>query len=423
MVQGNTIQDATDGGIVVFGAPGSTIQNNTITAKSQLLFGGINLVDYAPMNGNYTGTLVTHNTIDAAGAFIKIGIAMGQQVWNCTTGTNYGGTVTDNTLEGPYMGYGYAVNGVSNWTVTGNVDNATHVGTQTAGGCFGSPRASQPAGFQVENATSSNLQPQFTSAVLTNALGTLNSPPISSGATLSASPASLSFGNQNVGTTSGARSVSVANNGSSAVSVSSIAATGDYAQSNNCGGSIAAGASCTVSVTFSPTAAGTRAGAVTVTSSATNSPTTISLTGDGVTPSSNLALNQPITASGSQGGYPPTDANDGNTSSYWESTNNAFPQWLQVDLGANKTVSRIVMDLPPSTAWGARTQTILIQGSTDATTYTTLVASQGYTFDPATGNTTTVTFTATTVRYLKLTFTANTGWPAGQLSEVQVYSQ
>jgi len=80
------------------------------------------------------------------------------------------------------------------------------------------------------------------------------------------------------------------------------------------------------------------------------------------------------------------------------------------------------MDLPPSTAWGARTQTILIQGSTDGTNYTTLVGSQGYTFDPNTGNTATVTFTANTVRYVKLTFTANTGWPAGQLSELQIFS-
>ena len=100
-MQGNTVQDATDGGIVVFGAPGSTIQNNTIIAKSQLLFGGINLVDYAPMNGNYNGTLVTHNTINAQGAYIKIGIAMGQQVWNCATGTNYGATVTGNIVGAP----------------------------------------------------------------------------------------------------------------------------------------------------------------------------------------------------------------------------------------------------------------------------------------------------------------------------------
>ena len=63
---------------------------------------------------------------------------MGQQVWNCTTGTLYGATVTNNTLQGQYMGYGYAVNGVQNWTATGNIDNSRHVGSQTAGGCFGS---------------------------------------------------------------------------------------------------------------------------------------------------------------------------------------------------------------------------------------------------------------------------------------------
>ena len=49
-------------------------------------------------------------------------------------------------------------------------------------------------------------------------------------------------------------------------------------------------------------------------------------------------------------------------------------------------------------------------------------ASAGYTFNPSTGNTVTVTFAAAQVRYVRLTFTANTGWPAGQLSELQVYS-
>jgi parallel beta-helix repeat protein len=167
LVQGNTVQDATDGGIVVFGAPGSTIKNNTVVALTQTLLGGINMVDYAPMNGNYTGTTVTGNTIDARSAFIKVGIAMGPQVWGCGTGTNNGGTVTGNTLQGRHMGYGYAVNGVSNWTVTGNADNSTHVGVAGAG-CGGTTSA--PAGFQVQSATSSTLQPGFQSARLTYVL-------------------------------------------------------------------------------------------------------------------------------------------------------------------------------------------------------------------------------------------------------------
>jgi hypothetical protein len=149
---------------------------------------------------------------------------------------------------------------------------------------------------------------------------------------------------------------------------------------------------------------------------------TVSVTTSAAPANTNLALNRPVTASGSTQTYVASNAVDGNTSTYWESTDNAFPQWIQVDLGSSVSISRIVMDLPPSTAWGTRTQTVAIQGSTDGSTYTTLAASAGYTFNPSTGNTATATFTATSTRYVKLTFTANTAWPAGQLSELQVFS-
>jgi hypothetical protein len=142
----------------------------------------------------------------------------------------------------------------------------------------------------------------------------------------------------------------------------------------------------------------------------------------GTSPSPNLALNKPASASGSTQTYQPSNAVDGNTSTYWESTDNAFPQWFQVDLGAATSVSRIVMNLPPSSAWGARTQTLTIQGSTDGSSFAPLAGSQGYNFAPANGNTATATFSAGTVRYVRLTFTANSGWPAGQLSELQVFA-
>jgi F5/8 type C domain len=214
----------------------------------------------------------------------------------------------------------------------------------------------------------------------------------------------------------------VTNPGTTAVSMSSIGVTGPFSESNNCGTSLAAGASCTVGVTFAPTAAGAATGTLSVNSSAPGSPLTVALSGTGTSANTNLARNHPVTASGSAQTFVPANAVDGNTNSYWESTDNALPQWFQVDLGSPVTVSRIVMDLPPSTAWGARTQTITIQGSTDGTTYTTLVPSAGYTFNPATGNTVTGTFNPASIRYLKLTFTANTGWPAGQLSELQAYA-
>ena len=71
---------------------------------------------------------------------------------------------------------------------------------------------------------------------------------------------------------------------------------------------------------------------------------------------------------------------------------------------------------------GQRTQTLTVTGSTDGTTFTTLKASAGYSFDPATADTVTLTFPATTTRYLRVTVTANTGWPAGQLSSLEAYT-
>jgi hypothetical protein len=93
-----------------------------------------------------------------------------------------------------------------------------------------------------------------------------------------------------------------------------------------------------------------------------------------------------------------------------------------MDLGAASNVARIVLKLPPSTAWGARTQTLAVTGSTDGSTFTTIVASAGYTFDSATGNSTTIAFAATNRRFIRVTFSANTAWPAGQVSELQVFA-
>lgn len=140
-------------------------------------------------------------------------------------------------------------------------------------------------------------------------------------------------------------------------------------------------------------------------------------------PNRNLAKGRPATATGSQDVYTPGKAVDGDANSYWESTNNAFPQSWTVDFGSTQTVRRLVLKLPPSAAWGARTQTITVLGSTDGSNYSTVVGATGYRFDPATGNTATVSLPASTnLRHLRLTVSANTGWPAGQFSEVEAYS-
>jgi F5/8 type C domain/Pectate lyase superfamily protein/Abnormal spindle-like microcephaly-assoc'd, ASPM-SPD-2-Hydin len=241
------------------------------------------------------------------------------------------------------------------------------------------------------------------------------------GPVLNAAPASLSFAGTDVGSSSAAQAVTVTNSGTSAASVSGVSVTGDFSQTNNCS-SVATGSSCTVNVTFKPTASGTRTGTLTVTSNANNSPATVSLTGSGIGATTNLALGATMTASGSAQSYVPSNTNDGNTSTYWESTNNAFPQWLEADLGSAQTVGSITLDLPPSSSWATRTQTLSVQGSTNGSTWTTLAGSANYTFDPSTGNTVTISLpSAVSERYLRLNFTANTGWPAGQVSEFEIF--
>ncbi|MCG5467441.1 discoidin domain-containing protein [Micromonospora sp. LAH09] len=132
-------------------------------------------------------------------------------------------------------------------------------------------------------------------------------------------------------------------------------------------------------------------------------------------------LSATMTASSYNQNYVASNANDGNASTYWESANNAFPQWIQADLGATVSVDRVVLKLPPASDWQTRTQTLSVLGSTNGSTFTTLKASAGYTFNPASGNTATVSFTAASTRYVRVQVTGNTGWPAAQLSEVEVY--
>jgi len=154
------------------------------------------------------------------------------------------------------------------------------------------------------------------------------------------------------------------------------------------------------------------AGLVALVLPAVTNPVTASAAG------TNLALGKTMTASSANQSFVPSNANDANQSSYWESTNNVFPQWLQVDLGSATAVNQIVLQLP--SGWGARTETLSVQGSTDGTNFSTIVASTGYNFD---GNTNTVSigFGQTTDRFVRLNVTANTGWPAAQVAEFQVF--
>lgn len=98
------------------------------------------------------------------------------------------------------------------------------------------------------------------------------------------SKTSLTFGGQLLTTTSAPQTVTLTNTGASALTISSIAASGDFGQTSNCPlspATLAATGTCTISVTFTPTAVGPRTGTLTITDDAAGSPQTVTLTGTG----------------------------------------------------------------------------------------------------------------------------------------------
>ena len=265
-----------------------------------------------------------------------------------------------------------------------------------------------------------------TGSLTVNAGGVTNTVSLSGtgtapGPVLSASPASLSFPATLVGSSPATQTVTVTNSGTTAATVSSVAVTGAFSQTNNCT-TIAVNGTCTVTVKFTPTAA-TNTGTLTVNSNANNNPLTVGLSGSGITSTTNIALNKPVTASSDYQSYVPGNVTDGNTSTYWESTDGAaYPQTISVDLGSTQSIGSVTLDLPPSSAWATRTETLSVLGSTNGTSYSQIVGSAGYTFNPSTGNTVTISLpSGTSARYVELSFTGNTGWSAAQLSEFEVF--
>jgi hypothetical protein len=95
----------------------------------------------------------------------------------------------------------------------------------------------------------------------------------------------VAFGNQGVGTTSSPQVVTLSNGQNVALNISTItftgASPGDFAETNNCPSSVPAGELCTINVTFTPLASGSRTATLSVSDDAGNSPQTLNVTGTG----------------------------------------------------------------------------------------------------------------------------------------------
>ncbi|SFV00681.1 choice-of-anchor D domain-containing protein [Pseudoduganella namucuonensis] len=129
---------------------------------------------------------------------------------------------------------------------------------------------------------------KFSAAEIADLAAFIGDPNVTAAPAASLSPASLSFSGTTVGQSAGALSATLSNTGSAALTIASIglsgAASADYSVSGGtcaAGGSVAAGANCTVQVTFKPASAGARAATLTIAHNATGGSSTVSLSGTG----------------------------------------------------------------------------------------------------------------------------------------------
>ncbi|KZT71563.1 hypothetical protein DAEQUDRAFT_724099 [Daedalea quercina L-15889] len=183
VVRNNSVNNPTDGGIVVFGAPGTLVENNTIWVVNNTLLGGINMVDYDPWSGNYTNTIVRNNVImggfatsdeepgekdgtNAEDVIVKIGIAIGPRTWfgdQYYNNVSSSGTVLNNNFTGAF-GYAMAISSARNFTVQGNilVGNTSFIGRRGPN-CTSDDTTPNATAFVIDPAlvTDSNEQSGF----------------------------------------------------------------------------------------------------------------------------------------------------------------------------------------------------------------------------------------------------------------------
>lgn len=206
----------------------------------------------------------------------------------------------------PYVDFGYRQIGVTSQPLTLTLEDLTSAGIldlnsivvsgpgfapgmSTCGATL--PAGGETCGYSV---TFTPQNANFAAGAITITDNSLGSPHViplmgqGSSPTATLNPTSLSFPDTVVGQTRSPQAVTLTNMGHVALSISRISVSGDFGETNTCGASLGAGQNCSISVTFTPTALGTRSGMVTIADNASNSPQTIPLSGTGVSGGLNL---------------------------------------------------------------------------------------------------------------------------------------
>ncbi len=172
---------------------------------------------------------------------------------------------------------------------------------------------------------------------------------------ISLSPATLTFADQDIGTSSNSQPVTITNFGGSPLTLSSISASGEFAETNNCPNSLVAGASCTASVSFAPTVTGPATGLLTLNDD-----------------SGNLGASQNVTlaATGTLPRHLNLSPATVNFSGYTIGDNPSQPVTVTNTSGGAVGIAGIAMSGDPSLVQGNACGSVLSEGATCTVTVT-----------------------------------------------------
>lgn len=195
---------------------------------------------------------------------------------------------------------------------------------------------------------------------------------VTSATAVTVTPTSLTFGNVTVGNTSPAQKVTITNTGTQTLTFNTFQTTGDYSETNTCtSNTLNVGQSCTVSVTFSPTASGARNGSLAINDNAAGSPQVVALSGTGVaqfTLSSSSPSVTTIVGSGTA------------TFSVSAAAPNGFTGNITLSCPSTLTVSGGTCTFNPTAILPGQTSTLTIANLTSALPIDTVNSKYGDTF-------------------------------------------
>ncbi len=422
----------------IYGGNDNSITNDyatdTITQGGGIQVG--NRFSAVPLSGTTTidnNTLVRTGTLDPNWKF-----GVGAIWFYASDGADMTGTINvdhNTILDSPYDAFGFVGDYIPNATPPAYAITNVHINdaiVRNVGTFVVQLQSAGSATMSNVVASGVGLDGQMACAYgITLTQGTGNSgwsgsectfPPFN---ILSMSTSSLDFGLVNLNTQSPAKTVTITNPGPDPAPISKIYATNGFDETNNCPATLAVGASCTATVTITPTAVQQYQGNLVFNANPANNPFApyvVSLSAAVYNPNGNLALTATASADNTLAGFPASNANDGNQATYWQAANAAGV--LTLHLAQAAPVDRLVLELPQG--WGDRHQTIEVDGSTDGTTWTTLVPSAAYLFsatNAAGNNVVSIPVPSDpTVNYIRLDVSNNDVQGAPQLAEFQVYS-